>query len=208
MTSKRFDNDGPADDEAPSTLRARPLKIVIAGGFAAGKTTLVDALSEITPLTTEAPMTSASIGLDDHGAVGTKTTTTVAMDFGRITLGSDTVLYLFGTPGQDRFWFMWEELARGAVGAVVLVDSRRIKDCFPALDFFEERGLPYVVALNCFDGEQPHTPDAVRRALSIDDDIPIIAIDARDRASTKEALVTLVGHAIDRKLPAFVGRPS
>ncbi|MDH4144309.1 MAG: ATP/GTP-binding protein [Acidimicrobiia bacterium] len=173
--------------------------MVIAGGFAAGKTTFVDAISEITPLTTEAPMTSASLGVDDRGPVSSKTTTTVAMDFGRITLSETTVLYLFGTPGQDRFWFMWDELSKGAVGAVVLVDTRRLQDSFAAVDYFEDRGLPYVIALNCFDGVLQHDPEAVRRALGIDDDIPIVASDARDRASAKEVLLELVAHAIARK---------
>ncbi|MFN0091118.1 MAG: GTP-binding protein [Acidimicrobiales bacterium] len=183
----------------PETVAAKPLKIVIAGGFAAGKTTFVDSISEITPLTTEAQMTSHSIGVDNPGEVSTKTTTTVAMDFGRITL-SDTMLYLFGTPGQDRFWFMWDELSKGAVGAVVLVDTRRLGDCFPALDYFEAKQLPYVVVLNTFDGKLSHPPDEVREACAIEREIPILMVDARDRTSTKDALVALVRHAISRKL--------
>ncbi len=179
-----------------SMVRKKSLKIVVAGGFGVGKTTLVDTLSEITPLTTEAPMTMQSVGVDNRGDVTSKTTTTVAMDFGRITLGDATLLYLFGTPGQDRFWYMWDELSKGAVGAVVLVDTRRLTDCFAALDYFEQRQVPYVVALNRFDGELVHQPDAVREALTLPAQVPIIPVDARDRASSKATLVELVQHAI------------
>lgn len=198
MTSRLSEHDG-AGGTTMTGPATKPLKIVIAGGFAAGKTTFVDSISEITPLTTEAPMTNLSVGVDDAGEVTTKTTTTVAMDFGRITLSASTMLYLFGTPGQDRFWFMWDELSKGAVGAVVLVDTRRLSDCFAALDYFEQKGLPYVVALNTFDGKLVHDPEAVRAALTIDSAIPVVAVDARDRASTKETLVKLVKHAIARK---------
>ncbi|WP_030897989.1 GTP-binding protein [Streptomyces virginiae] len=168
-------------------------KIVVAGTF-------VGAVSEINPLRTEAVMTSASAGIDDLTHTGDKTTTTVAMDFGRITLDQDLILYLFGTPGQDRFWFMWDDLVRGAIGAVVLVDTRRLADCFPAVDYFENSGLPFVIALNGFDGHQPYTPEEVREALQIGPDAPIITTDARHRADAKSALITLVEHALMARL--------
>ncbi|MFG2604615.1 ATP/GTP-binding protein [Streptomyces sp. NPDC048514] len=172
-------------------------KIVVAGGFGVGKTTLVTSVSEITPLQTEALMTEASQETDDLSATPGKLTTTVAMDFGRITLDDDLVLYLFGTPGQQRFWFMWDDLVRGAIGAVVLADTRRLKDCFPALDYFESCGLPYVVAVNHFDGSERFQPEDVREALTIPAHIPVMIMDARRRISVIETLLGLVAHALD-----------
>ncbi|MFG3293650.1 ATP/GTP-binding protein [Streptomyces sp. NPDC048179] len=172
-------------------------KIVVAGGFGVGKTTLVTAVSEITPLQTEALMTEASEETDDLTATPGKLTTTVAMDFGRITLDDDLVLYLFGTPGQQRFWFMWDDLVRGAIGAVVLADTRRLKDCFPALDYFESCGLPYVVAVNHFDGTERFEPEDVREALTIPPRVPVMIMDARRRISAIETLLSLVAHALD-----------
>jgi signal recognition particle receptor subunit beta len=182
-----------------------PLKIVIAGGFGVGKTTMVQALSEIPPLITEEALTTASVGLDDVTAVPGKTTTTVAMDFGRISM-DDLVLYLFGTPGQDRFWFMWDELARGSVGAVVLVDLRRIDDCFPAVDYFESRALPFVLAVNGFPGSDTYPDDEVRDALALRADTPIVRVDARSSASCTAALIALVEHALVRS--EGPGRPA
>ncbi|MEV7791708.1 ATP/GTP-binding protein [Streptomyces sp. NPDC087512] len=172
-------------------------KIVVAGGFGVGKTTLVTTVSEITPLQTEALMTEASEETDDLTATPDKLTTTVAMDFGRITLDDDLVLYLFGTPGQQRFWFMWDDLVRGAIGAVVMADTRRLRDCFPALDYFESCGLPYVVAVNHFDGSERFEPEDVREALTIPAHIPVMIMDARRRISVIETLLSLVGHALD-----------
>ncbi|NUU22170.1 MAG: ATP-binding protein [Streptomycetaceae bacterium] len=171
-------------------------KIVVSGGFGVGKTTLVTSVSEIEPLTTESVMTVASESTDRLDGLPDKTTTTVALDFGRITLASDLVLYLFGTPGQGRFQFMWDDLVRGAVGAIVLVDTRRVADCFPAVDYFERSGLPFLVAVNTFDGA-PVYPDAdLREALSLTDRTPLISCDARDRRSSADALASLVLHAL------------
>jgi signal recognition particle receptor subunit beta len=183
----------------PSESRGlTPVKIVVAGGFGVGKTTFVGAISEIEPLRSEAIITDASTGVDDLAADGTKTETTVAMDFGRISLKHRLVLYLFGTPGQDRFHFMWDELARGAIGAVVLVDTRRIEACFAAVDFFEKRGTPFVVAINTFHGRRVHDPDLVREALRIGPQVPIVHCDARVRVDVQKVLVAVVEHTLDR----------
>ena len=174
------------------------VKIVIAGGFGTGKTTLVGSVSEIPPLTTEEVLTEASVGIDDVTGVEEKTHTTVALDFGRITISPDVVLYLFGTPGQDRFWFMWDELAQGAVGAIVLVDTRRLDSSFPAVDYFERRGIPFVAAVNRFYGQCAYSEVEIREALELSPDVPLVWCDARDRQSSKLALISLVRHAMAR----------
>ena len=183
--------DAPA---APVTV-----KIVVAGGFAVGKTTFIGSISDIEPLSTEAAMTEHSVGVDDAGGVSDrKTSTTVAMDFGRIALPGDLWLYLFGTPGQDRFHFMWDDLVKGAIGAVVLVDTERLEACFDAVDYFEARQIPFVLAVNCFDGLARHDLDSVREALAVRPEVPVFYTDARSRQATKQALITLVSLAMSR----------
>jgi signal recognition particle receptor subunit beta len=184
----------------PTTAQrsAASTKIVIAGGFGVGKTTLVGSVSEIQPLRTEALVTNESEGVDDLAAVPTKATTTVAMDFGRITLAEDLVLYLFGTPGQRRFWFMWDDLCLGAIGAIVLVDTARLDEAFSPLDYFESKGLPFIVAVNQFDGAQRYELDDVRAALAIPADVPMMNLDARERESCKEALIRVTEYSLMR----------
>ncbi|MEV0404058.1 ATP/GTP-binding protein [Actinoallomurus sp. NPDC050550] len=181
------------------------IKLLIAGGFGAGKTTLVGTVSEIRPLRTEEVLTSAGVGVDDTFGVAGKETTTVAMDFGRITFRNNVALYLFGTPGQQRFWFMWDELAKGAAGAVVVADTRRLADSFAAIDYFEQRGTPFVVAVNCFDSAPRYDVHRVRAALDVDSEVPIILCDVRRRESAKLVLVSIVEHALrlaGRRAPA------
>ena len=190
MASVGFDtSDQPA-------LATSAVKLLIAGGFGVGKTTLVSSVSEIAPLRTEEVISEISGNTDDLAGVEEKTTTTVALDFGRITINPSLICYLFGTPGQHRFWFMWDELAQGALGAVVLADTRRLDACFPSVDFFERRQVPFVVAVNCFDGVQPYTVDQVRDAMDLDSFVPTVLCDVRRRESSKQVLITLLEHLI------------
>jgi signal recognition particle receptor subunit beta len=182
---------GRGPGEAPVAI-----KILVAGGLGAGKTTLVGAVTEIRALRTEEPLSWRGTKLDNLDGVEQKTTTTVAMDFGRITIRDNLVIYLFGTPGQERFWFLWDELASGALGAVVLADNRRLADCFPSVDFFERRRIPFAVAVNCFEGAPRYHPEDVRVALDLDPDVPVLLCDARERSSARDILIALIEHAL------------
>ncbi|MEV4873757.1 GTP-binding protein [Streptomyces syringium] len=191
MVFRRSDRGRQRSATDPMTL-----KLLVAGGFGVGKTTLVGAVSEIRPLRTEEVLTEAGRPVDDTRGVEGKRTTTVAMDFGRITLRDDLVLYLFGTPGQDRFWFLWDELAQGALGAVVLADTRRLADCFAAVDYFERRDIPFTLAVNVFDGAVRYPEETVREALDLDPEVPVVLCDARERDSAKQVLISVVEHAM------------
>jgi signal recognition particle receptor subunit beta len=191
-----MDSLTPSSENKLKGKAATSVKIVVAGGFGVGKTTYVGAVSDIQPVRTEAIMTTASNAYESLERVPLKSTTTVAMDFGRVELEDDLLLYLFGTPGQERFWFMWDNLVRGALGAVVLADTRRLSDCFTSVDFFENRKIPYIVAVNLFDGILHHPIDSVKKALSIDPAGPIIGCDARDRADVKKSLLNLLEHVM------------
>jgi uncharacterized protein len=203
--ASRSAHDGPDGTDDGSLVSVTAVKLLIAGGFGVGKTTMVGSISEITPLRTEELLTELSVGVDDLSGVERKTTTTVALDFGRITLSQHLVLYLFGTPGQDRFWFMWNELSNGALGAVVLVDTRRLDTCFQAIDFFERRNIPFVIGVNRFDGAPAYTEQEVRLALDVDDVVPILMCDVRRRESSKTLLVALTEHVIDRATTVSMG---
>ncbi|AXI76724.1 GTP-binding protein [Peterkaempfera bronchialis] len=200
---------GSADSDHGAVAGDAPaaVKVLIAGGFGVGKTTMVSSVSEVTPLRTEEYMTRASLGVDDLEGVADKATTTVALDFGRITVTGDLVVYLFGTPGQERFWFMWNDLVNGALGAVVLADTRRLETSFASIDFFESRGIPFVVGVNCFNGVRDRTPEEVREALDLDPGVPLLLVDVRRRGDARDLLLSLVDHlmALQEAAPVPVG---
>ncbi|MEU7030402.1 ATP/GTP-binding protein [Streptomyces sp. SBR177] len=198
----------PAGATAGAAAAPAAVKILVAGGFGVGKTTLVGAVSEVTPLRTEEYLTSASVGVDDLAGVGAKETTTVALDFGRITVSDEVVVYLFGTPGQERFWFMWNDLVNGALGGVVIADTRRLDTSFASIDFFESRHIPFVVAINCFHGVNTRTPEEIRAALDLDPHVPLLIGDVRQRAFGKETLLALVDHLMTLPDPAAAPAPA